>query len=47
MEYFNNMQGKGTNYQEDVNRQNQVDYEKKIDEFTFQQIETFLQQQVS
>jgi hypothetical protein len=46
MEYFNNTQNRETMYQEDMNYQNSYDLERKIDRFTFQQIELFLQQQV-
>ena len=46
MEYFNNSQNKETMYQEDMNFQNNCDMERKIDRFTFQQIELFIQQQV-
>ena len=46
MEHFNNYQNKDNFYQEDMNYNNNMDLERKIDRFTFQQIELFLQQQV-
>ncbi len=45
MEHFNNT-NKENIYQEDCNYHNSLDIERKIDRFTFQQIEIFLQQQV-
>ena len=42
----NNMQMKGQGYQEDFNRFNQNEMDKKMNDYTFQQIETFLQTQV-
>ena len=45
MEHFNNT-NKENIYQEDFNYHNSLDIERKIDRFTFQQIELFLQQQV-
>jgi hypothetical protein len=47
MEHFNNPQIKENAYQEDMNYHNSLDIERKIDRFTFQQIELFLQQQVN
>jgi hypothetical protein len=48
MDYFNNLQNRDGLYQEDFNLgYNGFDLEKKIDKFTFQQIEFFIQQQVS
>lgn len=46
MDIFNNSQGRETLYQEDFNKSPSYDFEKKIDQYTFQQIELFLQQQV-
>jgi hypothetical protein len=46
MEQFNNHQIKENVYQEDINYRTSLDIERKIDRFTFQQIELFLQQQV-
>ena len=45
MDQFNNRQFRDTNFT-DNNFHNSYDLERKIDRFTFQQIEMFLQQQV-
>ncbi len=46
MEYYNENQNSQTLYQEDFNKSNGYEQEQKIDQFTFQQIEMFLQQRV-
>jgi rRNA-processing protein FCF1 len=46
MENLNNHQYKEIIDQEEINYHNSFDIEQKIDRFTFQQIELFLQQQV-
>lgn len=47
MDLFNSMQPKDSSNQEDVNKMYTNDYNKQIDQFTFMQIENFIQQQVS
>lgn len=43
---MNNPQNRNT-FQDDITKNNASDCEKKIDQFTFQQIEFYLQQQVN
>ena len=46
MDQFNNRQFRETNFV-DNNFHNSYDLERKLDRYTFQQIEMFLQQQVT
>lgn len=47
MDQYNNRQNKDNSNYLDSNYHNSYDLERKIDRFTFQQIEIFLQQQVN